>query len=197
MYELCSSTRYRSCLKTRSEKQPKVQFHSNPDLCHYFLMFLQRPLQLWFFYASGERHLLLLALGFPAACSQEPLVTQPRPQPLTSERDHYLPKWLNLPTAYSEAVCSWERKRGWAEFPATKASSWIPLPGSRNSQGRVSVATLKGQISSSATDNIWAHRETDTATRHMICSCLFLFKTRPRITAHWTVTLGVCWTTAL
>lgn len=36
--------------------------------------------------------------------------------------------------------------------------------------------------------------KTDTATRDMIFSCLLLFKTRPRITTHWTVTLGVCWT---
>lgn len=78
------------------------------------------------------------------------------------------------------------------EFPTTKASTWIHLPDSKNSDGGVSVAILEGQISSSATDNIRAHGDTDTATRHRICSCLLLFKTRPRIAAYLTVTLGLC-----
>lgn len=108
---------------------------------------------------SCDSHVLLLrgiSCSWLWASSQEPLVTHPRTQPLTSEWVHYLQKWHNLPIAYSEAGHSWERKKSWAEFPTTKASSWIHLPGSRNSDGGISVATLKGQISSSATDNMWA-----------------------------------------
>lgn len=43
---------------------------------------------------------------------------------------------------------------------------------------------------------IRGHGEADTATRHMICSCLLLLKSRPRITTYQRATLGVCWTTA-
>lgn len=78
--KLHSCTSYRPCSKNKVRNNQKYCLIVVQICVTIFSLssFLQRPLQLWFLYASVERCLLLLALGFPAACSREPLVTQPR-----------------------------------------------------------------------------------------------------------------------
>lgn len=83
-----------------------------------------------------------------------------------------------------------------AAQPPPGDKSHLQLPASSNSPEiqmvGVSVAMLKGQISSSATDNIWAWGSWHSNKEHDLLLS-FAFQKQPRISAY----RGVCWTTGL